>query len=106
MAWHLGFSLASSAFFIYALFHKIGKHDMNHCLSRHSNDSNKDEECRKEFHYYRGAIIVLIVIFWLLELCASLFFLHPPDLLTLCGPNCLLMDVQGVGSLPPITSHN
>jgi hypothetical protein len=76
MAWHLGFSLASSAFFIYTLFHKVGEHDVNDCIAHHSKDSNKVEECRKEFHYYRGAMIVLIIIFWLLELCASLFFLH------------------------------
>ena len=83
MTWHLGFSIVSGVYFIYTLFHKVGEHEVDNCIARHSKDSNKEEECRKEVHYLRGAAIALYIVFWLFQLCASLFFLHLPALPTL-----------------------
>jgi len=101
MATHVGFSLGIGAYFIYTLFHKVGEDDVNNCIAKHSNDSNKEEECRKDFHYFRNLMIGFFIVFWLLELCASLFFLQ-----MFYERNCLLMDVQGVISSLPNTSHN
>jgi len=72
MMWHLGFSIVSGAYFIYTLFHKVGQHEVDNCLARHSKDSNKEEECRKDVHYFRGVIIALYIICWLLQLWGCL----------------------------------
>jgi len=67
MSCHLGFSLGISVYFIYTLFFKVGEEDVNNCIANHSKDSNKEEECKKDFHYFRSMLIGFSIIFWLLQ---------------------------------------
>ncbi|KAH9027286.1 hypothetical protein EDB84DRAFT_1500477 [Lactarius hengduanensis] len=68
MVWyHLGFSIATGAYFIYTLFHKVGTDDVNNCASG-STSQSKQDECKKAFDAGRGVIIGLYIFFWLIEL--------------------------------------
>lgn len=95
---HLGFSIGIGAYFIYTLFKKVGEEDVNNCIAYYIIDSNKEEECEKDFHFFRSMMIGFLIVFWLLQFCTSLFFLQLQP--------CLLTDVQGVISSLPTTSHN
>jgi hypothetical protein len=83
---HLAFSIASGAFFIYTLFHKVGENDVNDCIVNNSHDPTKVEDCRKAFKDARGMVIVMFIVFCLLELCASSPF--PGLRLELCTHGC------------------
>jgi hypothetical protein len=71
MAWHLGFSIASGAFFIFTLFRKAGENEVDKCIANNGGDSNKEEDCRRAFKLGRGIVIALYIVFWLFELCTS-----------------------------------
>jgi len=66
VSYHLGFSIATGAFFIYTLFHKVGEEDVNNCING-STSQSKQDECQSQFHSARTAIIVLYILFWLFE---------------------------------------
>jgi len=66
VSYHLGFSIATGAFFIYTLFHKVGREDVNNCISG-STSQSKQDECQSQFHAARAFIIVLYILFWLFE---------------------------------------
>ncbi|KAI0300116.1 hypothetical protein B0F90DRAFT_1668430 [Multifurca ochricompacta] len=69
--WHLGFSIASGAYFIYTLFHKVGDHDVNDCING-SDSPSKQEDCRKAFKVGRNITIGLYIFIWLIELWGCL----------------------------------
>ncbi|KAI0260776.1 hypothetical protein BC834DRAFT_899314 [Gloeopeniophorella convolvens] len=64
---HLGFNIATGAYFIYTLFHKVGDSDVNNCING-STDKFKEDVCKKAFEVGRGITIGLYVLFWLIEL--------------------------------------
>ncbi|KAF8265279.1 hypothetical protein EI94DRAFT_1772397 [Lactarius quietus] len=64
--YHLGFSIATGAFFIYTLFHKVGDEDVNNCING-STSPTKQDECQTQFHAGRAIIIGLYIFFWLIE---------------------------------------
>jgi len=68
MAWHLGFSIASGAYFIFTLFRKAGENEVDKCIANNGGDSNKEEDCRRALKLGRGIVIALYVLFWLFEL--------------------------------------
>ncbi len=72
--YHLGFSIATGAYFIYTLFHKVGDDDVNNCVNSSTSQSEQDE-CKRAFDNSRRVTIVLYVIFWLIELC--MFYVSP-----------------------------
>jgi hypothetical protein len=77
---HLAFNIAAGAYFIYTLFHQVGKDDLNNCFYYCSEDIIAQLECLQEFEIYRNVIICLYIVFCLLELCASSslsLHLHP-----------------------------
>jgi hypothetical protein len=77
---HLGSSVATGAYFIYTLFHKVGEDDVNNCITDNTLFSTEGvEDCKRAFKYLRGMIIGIFIIFWLFELCASLFLSLPPS---------------------------
>ena len=69
---HLGFSIATGAFFLYTLFHQTGDADIQSCVNG-STDTLKKEACEKGFEVLRGAIVGIFVITWLIELCKNSF---------------------------------
>ena len=66
--YHLGFSIATGAYFIYTLFHKVGDEDVNNCISG-STSPSKQDDCQRQFHVARAFIIGIYIFFWLIELC-------------------------------------
>jgi hypothetical protein len=78
MSYHLGFSIATGAFFIYTLFHKVGETDVNNCIVKNISDPTRVKDCEKTFKYARGIMIGIFLVFWLFELCASFFLSLPP----------------------------
>jgi hypothetical protein len=75
---HLGFSIATGAYFIYTLFHKVGEEDVNNCIANNMRNHLKAKDCKKQFEITRAMVIGLFIVFWLFELCASLFLSLPP----------------------------
>jgi len=78
MSCHLAFSIATGAFFIYTLFHKVGENDLNDCIVNNISDPTKAKDCKKTFEFARGIVVGIFIAFWLFELCASLFLSLPP----------------------------
>jgi len=74
IAFHLGFSIATGAFFIYTLFHKVGDSEINNCIANDVDDLNLNlnlngiEDCMRGFMIYRGVLVAAYVVFWLLQL--------------------------------------
>ncbi|KIM76853.1 hypothetical protein PILCRDRAFT_825831 [Piloderma croceum F 1598] len=64
---HLGFSIATGAFFLYALFHQTGDNDIQSCING-STDDLKKQTCQKGFEVIRGVIVGAFVVIWLIEL--------------------------------------
>ncbi|KAI9457608.1 hypothetical protein BJY52DRAFT_1098811, partial [Lactarius psammicola] len=65
--YHLGFSIATGAYFIYTLFHKVGNDNVNNCVNGDTSQSKQDE-CKRAFEVGRGVTIGLYIFFWLIEL--------------------------------------
>ncbi|KAI9464790.1 hypothetical protein F5148DRAFT_174806 [Russula earlei] len=74
LAWHLGVSIATGAYFIYTLFHKVGEHEINDCIKNNqdSNSALKAEECKMAFGLSRALVIATYVVIWLLQLWGCL----------------------------------
>jgi hypothetical protein len=106
MSWHLGFSIGIGVYFIITLFFKVGEEDVNDCIANYGDNFIMLVACEKGFYIFRSIMIGLLIVFWLLQLCTSLFFLISESTGNLFLERCLLTDVQGVISSLPITSHN
>jgi len=64
---HLGFSIATGAFYLYTLFHQEGDTDVDKCIDG-STDDTKIEACEKGFKTLRGIVVGLFILVWLIEL--------------------------------------
>lgn len=67
----------TGAYFIYTLYHKVGEQDVNNCIAENDSDITKVEDCKAAFDFVRGITIGIYIVFWLFELCASLFLSLP-----------------------------
>jgi hypothetical protein len=88
MSWHLGFNIATGAYFIYTLFHTVGEDDVNNCIIDNIDNIFKSVQCMRAFEFVRGLIIGILIAFWLFELCAYRFILLPlgcPNLFPIGG---------------------
>jgi len=64
---HLGFSIATGIFYLYTLFYQTGDNDIQSCIDG-STDDIKKEACQKGFEIFRGVIVGVFVLIWLIEL--------------------------------------
>jgi len=64
---HLGFSIATGAFYLYTLFHQEENTDVQKCING-STDNIKIEACKKGYEVIRGVIVGLFILIWLIEL--------------------------------------
>jgi len=76
IAWHLGSSIVTGAFFIYTLFHKVGDSDINNCIAKNGDDNNREEDCKNDFKIYRNVLIAVNIVFWLLQFWGCVIVAH------------------------------
>lgn len=110
---HLGFSIATGAFFLYTLFHQTGDADIQSCING-STDTLKKEACEKSFDVLRGVIVGIFVLTWLIELCENLFSLSCRTKTTNIGliDGCIIVgnyvdqldEEEGLNGTKPMTS--
>lgn len=68
---HLGFSIATGVFYIITLFNKDNENNtINLCVQRAINDVGVDTTavCRSSYQIFRGVVIGVLVLIWLIEL--------------------------------------
>jgi len=70
ISWHLGFNVATGAYFIYTLFHQVGEDDVNNCIIDNIDNIFKSVQCMRAFEFVRGLVIGIFIAFWLFELWA------------------------------------
>lgn len=83
LAIHLGFSIASGAFSLYAVFTRDSQEALDTCLKNAANVSGTDvsaataQSCKNGLIILKAVTVVIYVIIWLLQLCEFFFFYHP-----------------------------
>jgi hypothetical protein len=78
---HLGFSIFSGAFSLYAVFHGDGKVILDECVAQSAVDVaqaaaqgialNAAKDCQKALAIFRGLAVGAFVVIWLFEICMS-----------------------------------
>jgi len=81
LAIHLGFSILSGIFVIYAMFTRHTEPAVRNCLAHAQSQgvSISEEDCRKGVTTLKGALIGVYVIGWLIQLCMSFNSSHYPS---------------------------
>jgi hypothetical protein len=97
---HLGFSIATGAFFLYTLFHQTGDADISSCING-STETLKIEACQKSFEVIRGVIVGIFVLTWLIELYGCIIVANYADQL---NEEESLNDTKPVTS-PPVAAY-
>jgi hypothetical protein len=80
---HLGFSIFSGAFSLYAIFHGDGKAIMDTCITQYNDDGaaqgitsvDATKDCHKALAIFRGLAIAVFICFWLIEIYCC-FIVH------------------------------
>jgi len=82
LAIHLGFSILSGIFVIYAMFTRHTEPAVRNCLA-HAHTQGvtvTEEDCRKGVTAIKGAMIGVYVIGWLIQLCRCFNLFIRPNL--------------------------
>jgi hypothetical protein len=115
---HLGFSIFSGAFSLYAIFHGNGKTLLAQCILQSNDDAssrgitiNATKDCQKALAIFKGVAVGAFVVIWLLEMCT--YSLIVPPVLFCCADvafsdGCLIvhdysaqLDEEDFIKLPP-----
>jgi len=99
---HLGFSIATGAFFIYTLFHQTGDNNIQNCVNG-STDDLKKEACKKGFEVIRGVIVGAFVLVWLIEFYGCIIVSNYVDQL---DDEEVAKYSSSVGPGAPVTTYN
>ena len=95
---HLIFSVVSGSFSLHALF-RDAPANMEKCVATEPEDPNQESACRKAEVAVKGAFVSILIIIWLVQICAFFSFCSVErdpfsgcSRIVLCTDACIVVD--------------